>query len=633
MSLYSKDSGTKQVRPAFGGAGNIMRTINFFISSILCSLILIHFFWNAEIQTRASDHEIVVASNAALLVNDEAAASPAPEPTAALADRSTELEHEELEVTASASSSAVSSESAAPAVEVLTTQFDESQELHLVQKVVQGAQTGGNDFEATGAATLHTGEIVLTAVTETIANTTAVGSGDSDVSIHHSPLTEDIFVGSNSTPCSKTATQSAEAQALTQATVARIVQSATVSSALEQTALTGANSLSTDHAQLQTGDVALHSYSFNMINTAAIGECWYYGVINLFDGGSGDIHLPELLSHSTATSSETASLQHLEEQVEVAQHAAHTFSVLNQADTGQQHGGSEVQTGDVSSTTTTATALNTSLSGDNWMLLRILNPAYWQGTIVGTQPHLQSESATTADFWWQLPAGKHTSYRTSDVQLKQEAVVDHSIVQSANTGENLVSAQAGAIRTGAVSFIQKSASIINTAVIGSNWFFLTLMLFDEYSGDIVLISPPDSSSALSEELLVKTQKESAKLHEVAYLTAQMQEQQEEVAEVVTHSTELEPNAERGRVANAVVLGLSSPVNDFFEVYASGTVALRSPGTGGAQRATNTPSTAISSSSIGPLAAEPAWCVTHQPWCSALGFAISTTPLAAIFRRE
>jgi hypothetical protein len=541
--------------------------------------------------------------------------------------------------------------------------------LEVTQVVVQEAHTGVNSIVATASAAiethtpvettyypvaathssaLETGDISLHLSSYTELNTTTVGSGTLELQNHETPLVHQIDTRANLRQCSEGGLSTDDYGKLISSgnLSGEYSQLTTLTSSVEQVGTTGKNTLFAEHGELRTGDISLQINTFSLVNTLAIGECWYFGVVNLFAGGSGDIILPSVQSSSSTLEqpdderAATEAAKTAETAYELSQVAEYNLELELQAETGLNSGGDELRTGSITTETTTATVLNTSLTGDDWMLVRMLNPHFWQGSILGSAADFYTAEENTAYYWWRLPSNLTTSASSSSAQIKQEAVITHSLTQTAVTGANTLEAVRGSISTGAVTLIQKVSSFINTAVIGNNWFFLTVALFDVYSGNLVFL-PATSSTAASSgedqggELELEQTAQSGKppiqesaqqslpvasVGEVFYsFDAQVvgrATQQGERAGGSTLTPEVQTFPESVEVESGELFSTqaldNSPLKGFPVLGASATLAV--------------PRAKVASEHT-------AWCAKHQAWCTAFGVAIGAVPLSALVRRE
>lgn len=238
-----------------------------------------------------------------------------------------------------------------------------------------------------------------------------------------------------------------------------------------------------------TGDAEASAAVVNLINTTLIGDCWYWGMINLFDPYTGDIILPyesQFLDVPAASSLASVS----EKSISVTNEADVTNTANLEAETGRNElmNGGTVETGSAQTSAQVADQINTAVVGDRWLLLEIFNPQYWTGALKGLVGNF-SQTANSLFLWLPLPASNGGN-QTADSIWSHIAVNNYADVRTttsvyAGTGNNLATNTDAVITTGDASARSAIVNHINTTLIGSNWYYMAINLFDNFNGNII----------------------------------------------------------------------------------------------------------------------------------------------------
>ncbi len=262
---------------------------------------------------------------------------------------------------------------------------------------------------------------------------------------------------------------------------------AEIENLIEAVADTGNNNVA--NAKLDTGDATAAINLLNLVNTNLIGNCWFFGILNFFDPYSDEIILPyeQAIISGTTTGVVDANLA-----TDVKNVAEFSQDLVVAAQTGSNslNNGSEIQSGNATTGIQTLATLNNNYLGSNWLLIEIRNHQYWGGSFEGLNTHFQQ----VGDSWYYwffpesstnlnnqlFPASHHT-----EVKISNTAEVNNQLTASANTGGNVATGPNASINTGDATSTINVFNQLNTNIIGNNWYYLALNLFNPFTGTIV----------------------------------------------------------------------------------------------------------------------------------------------------
>lgn len=365
------------------------------------------------------------------------------------------------------------------------------------------SQTGNNLQTSTDSAQLQTGSATATSVVNNQLNVTTLGT--STVFQQHtldSPPTGSVNLSSVQLQTSQ--------PAISAASTINLTNTAVVSNQIAGSAETGNNQLSAQTALLTTGNAEASALLFNSLNTSLIGNCWYYNVITIISPVEGDIWLPneeEFLNCPITDQLAPVQLLPIEsgEQLNlasIANEAEVNSTVFATATTGdnQIKGENITQTGETTVETQIVDHLNETFVGDDWWLIRVTNPEYWQGTVNGQATPLTQIGAS----WYFGPATSPVPTTLSNlaVTLTNSANLDNQVELTANTGGNQISASVSETNTGDASVVARILNYVNTTVIGNRWYFADLNLFSPFTGNIRTTKPDLLVEAIPQNTIV-----------------------------------------------------------------------------------------------------------------------------------
>ena len=278
------------------------------------------------------------------------------------------------------------------------------------------------------------------------------------------------------------------------------INSALVTNNANTSANTGGNSASGDAASVTTGEASALTNIVNYINTNIVGDNWLYATLNIFGTWNGNLIVPgEGLLSAPATGAPS--------QVSVvnSNSALVTNDVTTSADTGGNEASSDagnvsIQTGTAAAGTNVASVLNTNITQSNWFLLLFNNMGNWTGQLINWGGDGKSNTLT-------YNLGTYGTYDAPTagggkltVTNENNAQVSNNVVTAASTGDNSASGgnDGAIVKTGNASALTNIFNMINTNIVGDNWFFGVVNNMGDWNGNVEF-SYPDLAVALVDE--------------------------------------------------------------------------------------------------------------------------------------
>ncbi len=314
--------------------------------------------------------------------------------------------------------------------------------------------------------------------------------------------------------------------------VVRNDNTATITNNIDLTSNTGDNSAIgniSSGTSVDTGDASTELNLFTMANTNLVGNCYFYGVINLFGTQNGDIILPyelgilqnglsPLAFRSPSGVTNTGDNATIDESnntkneliVKNANNADVNENLESSANTGNNSLidtinfdmiGSIV-TGNASDEKNVIDIINTNYVANNFFILLINRYGNWNGQVVGldssymivpatynpTAPRLYSTAIVNTGDELGV-AGSNNIKNTVVVENNNNLSLDNNILLTSNTGDNEAGRFNASINTGDAQTKANVVTIGNTNIIGDNWFFAVINIFDDFFGNIVFPRP------------------------------------------------------------------------------------------------------------------------------------------------
>lgn len=338
--------------------------------------------------------------------------------------------------------------------------------------------TSNPALEALGVSlvpgTIQTASSSATATSVTILNTNALGGKPVIVNA----------TGSASLDLSRTGS----CMTLPGAANLDIANNASVSSSLDAGALTGANMM--PGGRILTGDASAQANVVNILNTNLVGSCWNFTVLNVFNDPGGNIILPYELPFLDLHASDLHPVSH-PGAVTIANNALLSQNANAIASTGDNMAAA-VKTGTAESKLRLIGIANTDIIRGNWLLLQVHAPDGWAGSFENWWG--ESLTAPTDSYAWiRLP---ESSGPGSPVNIINNATVSDNVTARADTGAN--AAPGGSVETGNAKSSVNIFDLVNTNIVGNNWYFAVVNLFGKFAGNIVFPRPDLAVSGTTE---------------------------------------------------------------------------------------------------------------------------------------
>ena len=264
-------------------------------------------------------------------------------------------------------------------------------------------------------------------------------------------------------------------------------------------ASTGSNEIeNSSQADINTGDAVAVANVNNIVNTNIVGSNFFFGIINIIGDYTGNLILPrqELFSSNTQEGSSLT--------VNNQNSAAVDNNVVSASNTGQnlttQSGQSTIISGDATAIANSTTVANLNLWFNNWFWFNINNLGGWSGFTYGwTDPEAQEEVEVGVNTF-QVEGGAGTtgtalsgsedSQAVSAISNINNAEIINNIQVTADTGNNQVNSIGGAaINTGSAWSYANLFNLINTNIVGSNWFMGMVNVLGSWTGSVIFAYP------------------------------------------------------------------------------------------------------------------------------------------------
>lgn len=410
--------------------------------------------------------------------------------------------------------------------------------------------TGGNTLADNialegGTNSIDTGDVETIQNISTVVNTNVVAQSaavvikdvfeDSDEDINLSSIAPCFAPGTIITPDAFEIENTGNNVKLldTQTTDSEIVirnnNTADIQNDITLTSNTGNNSAINNISSgtsVTTGDAYTSLNLFTMANTNLVGNCYFYGVINLFGTQNGDIILPYELDvlNNNLTPLSFGNVTNSGDSVDINQTTStekeaiikniNTASVTESVSSTNTTGNNSltdtinfntlgsIVTGDADSSHNVIDIINSNYVANNFFILLINRYGTWNGQVMGldssymlvpqagnpSAPNLYSTLITnTGDFL------RNTSNRTSKstvvVENTNNLIVDNNINLLSNTGNNEAGRFNASVNTGDAQSKANVVTMGNTNITGDNWFFAVINIFDDFIGNIIFPRP------------------------------------------------------------------------------------------------------------------------------------------------
>jgi len=303
---------------------------------------------------------------------------------------------------------------------------------------------------------------------------------------------------------------------------------AVVDNGAEVLAQTGDNQIQENggEATIKTGDALAYANIVNLINTNLIGSSFGLYLLDLLEGGQGDINLNEWWKEINRQEGlqivgeegfdlflvHNVNLAELHNQVEVA-------AVTGENEVEQNQGEAKIETGEATAMANVVNLVNLNLVGSKFLLPVINIFDSFEGDLILPRPErfLAEEAEETSS---PPPA---TLFANDNL-----AVVENEVQSAADSGHNVANNVAGnnSIKTGESESQSNIIDFLNQNIQSNRWFYLLINALGNWSGRIFgwsapqaveergeggtfsfAVSPPEDSVSNSEEELSDEEEE------------------------------------------------------------------------------------------------------------------------------
>ena len=206
----------------------------------------------------------------------------------------------------------------------------------------------------------------------------------------------------------------------------------------------------------------IKGHIFNMANTNILGNCASFNVINLFSEQANDILLPYELDYIKPDLSGNPAMTGVIADI----------SNINQSSTQNFVTASTIVTDENGIAVNKVNILdlhNTNIYADNWLMLNINNYGNWYGNIINRPANYLPEYNAHFDSSVITPvAGYFQNY--NNARIRNSVFLSGLAQKSAYSQVDIV-------------------NLINTNIIGNNWHFSIINIFDDFKGNIIFPRP------------------------------------------------------------------------------------------------------------------------------------------------
>ena len=266
-------------------------------------------------------------------------------------------------------------------------------------------------------------------------------------------------------------------------------------------AATGDNEIlgNTGDALISTGDAFAAANVMNVVNTNIVDSNYLLVTVNSFGSLNGNILMPSAnsLFGQSAASTPAMMLVDNENNAEIDNNSNTTVgSGDNTAMSATSE--SSVESGQAVSQVNIANAVNQNLLGGNSFTMLVRVHGTWDGDVLGVPDGLAWEETEEGLVIYSEaasgPEGVHALSGVGNslaVANTNNASVKNNVEVIALTGDNRVSSEAGAamIKTGDAYAATNIVNVVNTNIVGQNWFLGIFNVFGDWNGSVVFGRP------------------------------------------------------------------------------------------------------------------------------------------------
>ncbi len=230
-------------------------------------------------------------------------------------------------------------------------------------------------------------------------------------------------------------------------------------------------------AEIDTGDAQSIVNIINNVNSNIVGDNWMQLIYDIEGLYEEDINLFEYFVNLLENADES-SLNNLLE-IYNENTANITNAIVTGANTGNNtandNGGDvNIDTGNVLVGANLVNIVNQNLVGNNWIFTVINVFGLWTGDLIVPGKGL-------------LEGGQGLGYSDIEIVNENNADISNEVIVDVNTGNNVAEENNGdaSIDTGDVIAVVNIVDVVNTNIVGDNWFFLMINNMGSWSGNIL----------------------------------------------------------------------------------------------------------------------------------------------------
>ncbi len=361
------------------------------------------------------------------------------------------------------------------------------------------AETGGNTASGGGGAYVGTGDAVAFANVINVVNTNIINSTGLIAFFNYifgagfdlRALGLDYFLNPTDTGCSLGACSDSDV-------TLNVDNTATLTNDVVVRADTGTNTAEGGDgaAIIETGNAYAAANLINVINTSLVGSRYLLITGNNFGSLQGDITLPGVEFFNSLFAQGGGSLGSLNANVVNGATVNDSTSAVAATGSNSASGdGSLVLTGDAVAGGTSYNQVNTTEVGGTSFFILVNVIGDWTGSVHGLPDGIS---------WTRTPTGVSLMSDTGLGALGGGCCGDSTTFNATNTaslannvnvyaltGENYATSDGGeaAIATGDAYAAANSVNIVNTNILGRNWFFAIFNIFGDWSGNVAFGHP------------------------------------------------------------------------------------------------------------------------------------------------
>ncbi len=210
-----------------------------------------------------------------------------------------------------------------------------------------------------------------------------------------------------------------------------------------------------------TDEAQVNANISNLVNTNIVGSNWSFNVVNLFQPQDDDIILPYEFDYLTPANELSSSNNY------------YNVDNFNQADVSSNI----VVEGSTDNTTINILdVVNTNIVGNQWLFLQINNLGQWDGQLEGWWGnYYQDDHHFFA--WANLDNDNDYRENATIITVKNSNIarVENNIHISSNNNQAVIKANI--------------FDFVNTNIVGDNWYYSMINIFDNFAGNIIFPRP------------------------------------------------------------------------------------------------------------------------------------------------